>query len=81
MHLFPISGASSGNAGLLVASPLTTAVVAGDAVLTREHLEHGQPYEESYDPTQAKESMVEILDLADQIIPGHDNLFIPPMRQ
>lgn len=81
VHLFPAAGASAGSAALLLASPLTTVVVAGDAVLTRLHLEHVQPYEESYDPAQAKESMVEILDVADQIVPGHDNLFIPRMRQ
>jgi hypothetical protein len=25
--------------------------------------------------------MADILDVADQIIPGHDNLFIPPQRR
>jgi glyoxylase-like metal-dependent hydrolase (beta-lactamase superfamily II) len=81
VHLFPASGASSGNAGLLIASPLVTVVVAGDAVVTREYLDHGQPYEKSYDPAQAKESMSDILDVGDQIIPGHDNLLIPPARR
>ena len=36
VHLFPTPGPPPAAAGLLVASPLTTAVVAGDAVLTRE---------------------------------------------
>lgn len=81
VHLFPAAGTSPGAAGLLVASPLTTVVVAGDAILSREYLERGQVYEESYDASGAQESMVDILDVADQIIPGHDNLFIPPQRR
>ncbi len=81
VHLFPTPGASPGSAGLLVAAPLTTAIIAGDAVLTREYLERGQAYEESYDVGQARESLADILDIADQIIPGHDNLFIPPIRR
>jgi glyoxylase-like metal-dependent hydrolase (beta-lactamase superfamily II) len=81
VHLFPAGGTSPGGAGLLVASPLTTVVVAGDAVLSREYLERGQVYEESYDPEAAQESMRDILDVADQIIPGHDNLFVPPQRR
>ncbi len=81
IHLFPAAGASPGSAGLLLAAPLTTALIAGDAVLTREHLERGQPYEQSYDLEKARESLTDILDVADQIIPGHDNLFLAPIRR
>ena len=81
VHLYPAGGASPGSAGLLIAAPLTTAIVAGDAVVTRDYLEHGKVYEESYDIGQAQESLADILDIADQIIPGHDNLFIPPVRR
>lgn len=81
IHLFPSPGVSPGSAGLLLAAPLVATVVAGDAVMTRDYLEHGQVYEESYNPTEAQESLSDILDIADQIVPGHDNLFIPPMRR
>lgn len=81
VHLFPAAGVSVGAAGLLIAAPLTTVVVAGDAVISREYLERGQPYEESYDIDQARESLADILDIADQIIPGHDNLFVPPIQR
>ncbi len=47
VHLFPLHGVSPGASGLLVAAPLATVIVAGDAVLTRDYLERGQAYEES----------------------------------
>jgi glyoxylase-like metal-dependent hydrolase (beta-lactamase superfamily II) len=53
-----------------------TTIVAGDAVLTREHFERGAVYEQAVDAQQARESLTEILDVADIIIPGHDNVFM-----
>lgn len=80
IHLYPAPGVSPGSAGLLLAAALSTVIVAGDVILSRDYLEHGQIYEESYNPPEARESLEDVLDIADQIIPGHDNLFITPSR-
>lgn len=81
VHLYPAPGVYPGSAGLLLAAPLSTVIVAGDAVIGRDYLEHGRPYEQSYDLGLAQESLGDILDIADQIVPGHDNLLIPPARR
>jgi glyoxylase-like metal-dependent hydrolase (beta-lactamase superfamily II) len=58
IDLFPSYGASPGNASLLV-SAARTIVVAGDAVVTRDHFAEGRVWDRSADPIQAKESIVE----------------------
>jgi glyoxylase-like metal-dependent hydrolase (beta-lactamase superfamily II) len=55
---------------------LKTVVVAGDALLTRDHFEHGRVFERSADPDQARESFADIIEIADIIVPGHDNLIV-----
>jgi len=49
-------------------------VVAGDAIVTREHFDAGRVWERSADPEAAKASFAEIREIADAIIPGHDNV-------
>ncbi|HUU86034.1 MAG TPA: hypothetical protein VM243_21260 [Phycisphaerae bacterium] len=75
VHLFPCPGPTVGSCGLLIAA-VKTIVVAGDAVLTRGHLEAGRVYERSVDPAQARESFTDIVEIGDIIIPGHDNLIV-----
>lgn len=75
VHLFPTAGLSPGAAGLLLAIPSWTVVVAGDAVLTREYFEAGRIFEQAQSVEEAQESLVEIMEVADEIIPGHDNIF------
>jgi glyoxylase-like metal-dependent hydrolase (beta-lactamase superfamily II) len=75
VHLFPSPGATAGSAGLLITG-LKTMVIAGDAVLTRAHYEHGRVYERSADAARARESFADIAEIADIIVPGHDNLFV-----
>lgn len=75
VHLYPMIGVSPGSAGLLLAEPARTTLVAGDAVLTREHFEAAQVYEQAYDIEAAQESFRELLEVADAIVPGHDNWF------
>jgi len=75
VHLFPSPGASPGSASLLITA-VRTVVVAGDAVLTRDHLENGRVFERSVDPQQAGESFADILEVAEIVIPGHDNLIV-----
>ncbi|MFQ5491394.1 MAG: hypothetical protein ACE5GE_11800 [Phycisphaerae bacterium] len=75
VQLFPSPGATVGSAGLIV-SGLKTTVVAGDAVLTSDHFEHSRVFERSADPAQARRSFADIVEVADLIVPGHDNLIV-----
>ncbi|MCP4249041.1 MAG: hypothetical protein GY778_18510, partial [bacterium] len=75
VHLFPTPGPTIGASGLLIAG-LKTIVLAGDAVLTRDHFENSRIYERSADPDQARESFRDVLEVAEIIVPGHDNLLV-----
>ena len=79
VHLFPSPGVTPGSASLLVAQEQTV-VVAGDAIVTREHYEEGRVYERPVDPKAARESFLEIAEVADVIVPGHGNLFLADRR-
>ncbi len=74
VDLFPLAGYTPGTAGLLVPLPQATVLIAGDAVPTVEHMERGQVLSGAFDVKQATESLHEALEIADWIIPGHDNL-------
>ena len=78
--LYPLPGPSIGNSGLLLTAPIHTIIIAGDAALTAEHLLRGQVWEGCSDREQAMESLKDILELADIVIPGHDNVMISPQR-
>ena len=75
VHLFPSPGVSPGSAGLLLTFPQRTVIVAGDAVVTREYYAAGRVYEQAANVERAAESFAEILEIADEIVPGHDNVF------
>lgn len=77
VDLFPVPGPSVGSAALLLVPASRTIAIAGDAVVTREHYEQGQIYDRSYDAEQARESFAELIEIADVIVPGHDNVFMP----
>jgi len=74
VELFPSPGASAGSSGLLLTPSVGAIVVAGDAVINTEYLEHGRVWEESYDLGLAQQSLQDILEVADMVIPGHDNI-------
>jgi glyoxylase-like metal-dependent hydrolase (beta-lactamase superfamily II) len=78
VDLFPLFGYTPGNCGLLVAAPATTTLVAGDAVATLDHFLAGQVLPDSFDIQAAQESFKEIYEIADLIVPGHDNIFQNP---
>jgi len=80
VHLYPVVGASPGSAGLLLAPPTTTIVIAGDAALTAEHVNRGMVWEGCSDAQAAVESLRDLLEIADLIIPGHDNIMLCPGR-
>ena len=78
VDLFPLFGYTAGTTGLLVAAPTTTTLIAGDAVPTLDHFLAGQIMPDAYDSESAGESMREVYEIADLIVPGHDNLFANP---
>lgn len=78
VDLFPLPGYTRGNCGLLLASPTLTFLIAGGAVGTLEHFLAGQVLPEPEDLEQAGESLRELYEIADVIVPGFDNLFLNP---
>jgi len=80
VDLFPLPGFTPGSAGLLLLSPGRTVLVAGDAVATEEHLQQGRVLKGAFDIEQAQESMREAVEIADAIIPGHDNFVLNQSR-
>ena len=78
VDIFPLPGYTPGQCGLLVSQPTSTIVIAGDAVPTAGHFAVGQVFQECWDLTTAKESLLEMYEIADLIVPGHDNIFVNP---
>lgn len=78
LDLYPLPGYTPGTCGLLIKLPTTTVMLAGDAVPTHDHFLAGQVLPDAYDIEAAQESMREVYEIADLIIPGHDNVFLNP---
>ena len=78
IDLFPLFGFTAGTTGLLLAQPTMTVLIAGDAVATQDHFLAAQVLPDPYDLKAAKESLQEVYDIADVIVPGHDNVFLNP---
>ena len=76
VHLFPSPGPTPGSACLLLVPATQTIAVAGDAVLTRDHFDSARVFEHASNVEQARESLAELVEIADQIVPGHDNLIV-----
>ncbi len=74
VELFPSPGPTPGCCGLLLTQPVGTILITGDAVINKDYLEHGQVWEESHHLKQAQKSLQDIIEIADIIIPGHDNI-------
>ena len=74
IDIFPTPGHSPGHTSLMVYTALETTFVAGDAVLTRDHLEHGDLGSTLYDRDKAEDSFREVLEIGDFVVPGHDNI-------
>ena len=81
VDLFPLPGYTLGTTGLLLSHPAATILIAGDAVASAEHLEQGRVPRSAFDPAQARESLLEAIEIADLIVPGHDNLIFNPTRR
>ena len=78
VDLFPLPGYTPGTCGLIVAAPTTTTLIAGDAVPSLDHFLAGQVLPDCYDIAAARESMSEVYEIADLVVPGHDNVFMNP---
>lgn len=78
IDLFPLHGYTPGTCGLLVSNVASTTLIAGDAVPTRDHFLAGQVLPDAMDLAAAQEAMSEAYEIADLIVPGHDNLFLNP---
>ncbi len=78
VHLYPLRGASVGSAGLLLAGPVRTVVVAGDAAITSDHVLAGRAWSGSVDAEAAIESLADLIEIADVIVCGHDNYMLSP---
>jgi glyoxylase-like metal-dependent hydrolase (beta-lactamase superfamily II) len=76
VDLYPTFGHTPGHASVLVYTPMHSLLVAGDAVLTRDHYEHGDLGDGPWDLEKAKTSFQDVAEIADQIVPGHDNVFL-----
>ena len=81
IDLFPLPGVTPGLTGLIVAMPQWTLLLTSDAVPTIEHLEAGQVLTACADIESAQESLREVVEIADLIVPGRDGLVPNPLRQ
>lgn len=81
VDLFPLPGVTPGLTGLVLAGPRHTTVLAGDAVPTEEHLTQGKVVPWAPDVTQARESFAEVVEIADLIILGRDNIVVNPTKR
>ncbi len=78
VDLFPLPGFTAGTCGLLISATTHTVLLASDAVPTQDHLLAGQVLPGCFNLEQAKESLAEVYEIADVIVPGHDNVFLNP---
>ncbi len=78
VDLFPLFGYTPGTCGLLVTGAMTTTLIAGDAVPSLDHFLAGQVLPDTFDIKAAQESLSEVCEIADLIVPGHDNIFLNP---
>ena len=81
VSLFPTYGPSPGSTALLLTPSDMTIAIAGDAALTKAHVEHGQVWQGCADVKAAMESLGDLLEIADVLIPGHDELIITPRQR
>lgn len=81
VDLFPLPGVTAGMTGLLIPSARGDLLICGDAVPTADHLAQGRAPMRCDDLAAAKVSLGEVVEIADVIIPGRDNLAINPARR
>ena len=80
VQFYPLQGASPGSAGLLLTPATSTVVIAGDAAATAQHVRAAQVWKGCFDTAAALAALTDMIELADVIIPGHDNVMFTPRR-
>jgi glyoxylase-like metal-dependent hydrolase (beta-lactamase superfamily II) len=80
VHLFPTPGVTMGSSSLLLVPATATIAIVGDAIVNRDYLDNGRVYERCQDVDKATQSFVEIVEIADQIVCGHDNAIVCQTR-
>jgi glyoxylase-like metal-dependent hydrolase (beta-lactamase superfamily II) len=78
VDLFPLPGFTAGTCGLLVSAPVSTTLLTGPAVASLDHFLAAQVLPDCVSVAQAKESLKEIYEIADIVVPGYDNVFSNP---
>ncbi len=76
VSFYPLAGPSPGSAGLLLTPPTQTILVAGDAAITIGHIQRGQVWQGCHDTDEAVETLTDLLEIAEIIICGHDNVMV-----
>ena len=78
--LLPTPGHSTTHTSLVFTSDGLRVVVAGDAVMTRDFFAARDVYFNTVDRVAAVQSISAIAELADLVVPGHDNYFLNRRR-
>jgi glyoxylase-like metal-dependent hydrolase (beta-lactamase superfamily II) len=73
---YPTPGHAVGHCSLLIDTQWGSAVVAGDAVMTRDYYRAEEGFHNSVDFEQATATIQAIKRTAKLVIPGHDNLIL-----
>lgn len=81
VDLFPLPGVTPGLTGLIIAGPRETTVICGDAIPSVEHLEQGKVLPNAADVEQAKNSLMDAVEIADLLILGRDNIVPNPTKR
>ena len=76
VKLLPLPGHTPGLCGLLFDAAEGRVVVAGDSVMTRDFFRDARGYFNSLDFEQSTQTIKKLYDIADVIVPGHDNYFL-----
>lgn len=76
--LVPTPGHTASHHSLRFACDGFSVVIAGDAVMTRDHWRERQGHHNSADLALAARSIGQLAALADIVVPGHDNFFVKP---
>ena len=76
LKLLPLPGHTLGLCGLLFEAAEGRVAITGDAVMTRDFYRDARGYYNSADFEMSAKSIQKLYEVADIVIPGHDNYFI-----